>query len=361
MVTLRIDGREVAVGEGATVLEAAQKAGVSVPTMCYLPGYRNHTSCMVCLVKERQSGRFLPACSSPAQDGMDVDTCSDEVATLRKGALDLLLSEHVGDCEAPCRRVCPAGMNIPLLLRLAAAGDWPAAGELVAEAQPPCVLDQDCPAPCERVCRRGQVDAAVSIRLVTRYARTHRPDDAEGAGTGRPAAPPLRNVSVLPKLREDEKAEMLKGADPGPRVEPSAGAEAGFSAEEAVREAGRCMHCDCRKAETCLLRRYAAEYGGEQKRYRGRERTSFERIVQHPDVIYEPGKCIKCGICVRITEKAREPLGLTFIGRGFDMRVGVPFDEVVSEGLKRVARDCIAACPTGALAATRPLADEAGG
>jgi ferredoxin len=354
MLKLKIDGQEIDVAEGATVLDAAREAGATIPTLCHLPGYRHNTSCMVCLVKETRSGQFLPSCSSLAREGMEVDTRGDEVLAARKGALDLLLGEHVGDCDALCQRVCPVRMNIPRLLRFVAAEDWTAAGELVAEARPPCVTADDCAAPCERVCRRGQIDAAVSIRLVVRSAWVQAsgsaalPETTESAASAEP--PQMeRNVSVMPKFREEEKGEMLKGANPDPRTEPAA-AELGYTAQEAVAAAARCLHCDCRKADTCLLRRYAVEYDGDQKRYRGKDRVSFERITQHADVIYEPGKCIKCGICVRITEAAGEPLGLTFIGRGFSMRVAVPFEESMAKGLQEVAAKCVAACPTGALA-----------
>jgi NADH dehydrogenase/NADH:ubiquinone oxidoreductase subunit G len=76
----------------------------------------------------------------------------------------------------------------------------------------------------------------------------------------------------------------------------------------------------------------------------------FVQQTQHPDVIYEPGKCIDCGICIETASKAGEALGLTFVGRGFDVRVAVPFEATLAEGLRTAAAECVAACPTGALA-----------
>jgi NADH dehydrogenase/NADH:ubiquinone oxidoreductase subunit G len=76
-------------------------------------------------------------------------------------------------------------------------------------------------------------------------------------------------------------------------------------------------------------------------------------VDEHPDLVYEPGKCISCGICVRITEQQREEPGLTFIGRGFDVKVAVPFDKSIKEGLTISADDVVRACPTGALAFKR--------
>ena len=76
----------------------------------------------------------------------------------------------------------------------------------------------------------------------------------------------------------------------------------------------------------------------------------IREIRQHSRVIHEPGKCIKCGLCVQITEQETEDLGLSFIGRGFDVKVGIPFNGNMEEALKKAAEKCVTACPTAALA-----------
>jgi NADH dehydrogenase/NADH:ubiquinone oxidoreductase subunit G len=96
------------------------------------------------------------------------------------------------------------------------------------------------------------------------------------------------------------------------------------------------------------LRDYSIAYEANPAAYKV-DRRPYERTMTHADVVHEPGKCIACGLCVQITEKAREPLGLTYIGRGFKVRIGVPFDQKLSEALRQVGAECVAACPTGAL------------
>jgi NADH dehydrogenase/NADH:ubiquinone oxidoreductase subunit G len=95
-------------------------------------------------------------------------------------------------------------------------------------------------------------------------------------------------------------------------------------------------------------------YQASQKRFIYQERRPVKKHVQHDTVVYEPEKCIKCGICVRMTAKYGEKLGLTFIGRGFDVRVGIPFNEELDRSLEKTARKVAEACPTGALSLKEP-------
>jgi formate dehydrogenase major subunit len=123
----------------------------------------------------------------------------------------------------------------------------------------------------------------------------------------------------------------------------------GLGDEEARREALRCLSCGCRKATGCGLRRWATAYLADPYRFLGRRRR-FERDDSHPEVVYEPGKCIMCDACVRIAAEAGEQLGLSITGRGFDVSVAVPFGAPLADGLRRAARRCAEACPTGAIA-----------
>ncbi len=103
------------------LLDAARKLGIDIPALCFLPGHDPSTSCMVCVVKLAGSGRFVPSCATTAVDGMEVESETDEVRHLRRANLELLLSDHLGDCIGPCHEICPAKMNIPLMLPLRSA------------------------------------------------------------------------------------------------------------------------------------------------------------------------------------------------------------------------------------------------
>lgn len=116
MPTLTIDRRQVTVPLGTSVLDAAAQLGLEIPTLCFLDGYEPSTSCQVCMVKDLSTGRLVSACATKVVEGMRIESETDEVHSVRRTALELLLSDHVGDCVAPCFFACPAHMDIPLML-----------------------------------------------------------------------------------------------------------------------------------------------------------------------------------------------------------------------------------------------------
>jgi NADPH-dependent glutamate synthase beta subunit-like oxidoreductase/ferredoxin len=522
MIHLKIDNIEIRAEEGTTLLEAARKAGISIPSMCHLKGYGNHPACMVCLVKDNKSGAMVPSCAVKVTPGMEISASDEEVMIARRQALELLLSDHVGDCEAPCSLACPAGMNIPLMNRLIGEGRFTEALHIVKEdIALPYILGYICPAPCEKACRRKQIDDAVSVCLLKRFSAATGTDQksvslskkvntispaavkkvavigsgpaglaaayylqlygysctifdkaAEPGGTLRYSIPeeelpksiidrevdiirsmgvtfrcnttvtrqifnaeikgiydaiviatgdiaaenPPANLvdlaksgylvnekdmsSAVPgifvcgsairphkmavrsvaqgktaaesvhhflheklfekpgrifnsrfeKLLPIEFDEYLKESSKSRRVLPGAKAKEGFSPDEAVREALRCLHCDCRKQDECKLRNYAHEYHIDRKRYMVGDRKPMTRQMQHDLIIYEPEKCIKCGLCVDISSVEGEKFGMAFEGRGFDVVINTPVGTDFNEGLTHTAVKCAMACPTGALA-----------
>ena len=98
IITLKIDGIEVSVKNGATVLSAAQKLNIKIPTLCYHEDLCVAGNCRVCVV-EQLGMRGLPAsCATPATEGMEISTNSLKVRQARKHIIELLLSEHNADC-----------------------------------------------------------------------------------------------------------------------------------------------------------------------------------------------------------------------------------------------------------------------
>jgi NADH-quinone oxidoreductase subunit G len=108
-VTLTIDGTEVTVEKGKTVLEAAIQHGISVPYYCYHPGLKVDGSCRVCIVKIEKMAKLQTSCSTPCGDGMVVTTKSPEVEAARASVLEFLLLNHPLDCP-----VCDKGGECPL-------------------------------------------------------------------------------------------------------------------------------------------------------------------------------------------------------------------------------------------------------
>src|SRR5258706_4803778 len=108
-VTLSIDGRQVAVEKGKTVLQAAIEAGISVPYYCYHPGIGVDGSCRVCVVKIEKMPKLQTSCSMVCTDGMVVSTRTPDVVDARAGIFEFLLVNHPLDCP-----VCDKGGECPL-------------------------------------------------------------------------------------------------------------------------------------------------------------------------------------------------------------------------------------------------------
>ena len=101
-VRLTIDGREVEVPKGTTVLKAAESLGIEIPHLCYLEGLAPGGACRLCLV-ELDGGRLVPSCTQRVRDGMEVRTDTERVREARRFVLELMWSIHPGDC-ATCEK-----------------------------------------------------------------------------------------------------------------------------------------------------------------------------------------------------------------------------------------------------------------
>lgn len=109
LVTLTIDGRQLSVPKGTSVLKAAIEAGIQVPYYCYHPGLAIDASCRVCLVKIEKMPKLQTSCSTPVAEGMVVHTEDPEAVEGRKGVFEFLLINHPLDCP-----VCDKGGECPL-------------------------------------------------------------------------------------------------------------------------------------------------------------------------------------------------------------------------------------------------------
>jgi len=351
MVKLKINNKDFEVPESMTILQAAESAGFHIPTLCYEKGLPHYSSCMVCMVKNKITNSFLPSCSALVQEGMDIDISSDEVISLRKKAIELLLSEHRAECEAPCKIVCPAGYNIPLMNRLLAAGDFEAAVDLtLSETQSTEIVCINCQGYCENACRRKKVDIPISIRNIKLFIwqnsgvekQVHAVSDS--AVSKKESRIPKRFTSRIGKLEPEELQEWVKECTgQGIRIREIP------DFNSASKEAENCMHCDCRAAEDCRLRDHAEAFSIKDPRGKLVNAPIVKKINHHTGLIFENAKCIKCGLCVRLCENSTKEPSLCFINRGFISIISEPIGAEFDDILKTKSDEVIAICPTGAL------------
>lgn len=99
MVNLRIDGKEIQVLKGTTILDAARSHGIEIPTLCYLKDINDIGACRVCLAELKGKERLITACNNVVEEGMEIQTNSPKVRRARMTNVRLILSQH--DCNCP--------------------------------------------------------------------------------------------------------------------------------------------------------------------------------------------------------------------------------------------------------------------
>ena len=99
MVTLTVNGRQIKAPRGSTILEACRLNGIEIPTLCYDPDLRLAGSCRMCLVEAKGRPLFLASCVAPAEDGMVIETESQDIVEARRVVLELLAARHEFNCQ----------------------------------------------------------------------------------------------------------------------------------------------------------------------------------------------------------------------------------------------------------------------
>ncbi|MBQ7810614.1 MAG: FAD-dependent oxidoreductase [Clostridia bacterium] len=190
-IKLTINGTEILANNGDTVLTAAKNAGIEIPTLCHHESVKVFGACGICVVEAEGIPKLLRACSAKVSEGMVINTESERVIKARKVALELLMSDHTGDCVAPCSLNCPAGTDCQGYIKAIAEGDDNKAVEIIKEKLPlPASIGRVCPHPCESNCRRKLVEEPMSIAFLKYFAADNdmnsenpfKPEVAESTG-----------------------------------------------------------------------------------------------------------------------------------------------------------------------------------
>ncbi len=193
-VNITLNGEQLAVDAGRTILDVAREKGIFIPTLCYSDLVDPFASCFICVVEIEGRPNLVPSCSTKVAPGMSILTESARVALARRTAVELLLSDHVGDCVGPCMKACPAGIDIPGFVAHVAKGEIKEAYELIKHNMPlPGSLGRVCTRPCETVCRRQLVDEPITVCQLKRYVA----DAVEGAETSTKASRTGKKVAIV--------------------------------------------------------------------------------------------------------------------------------------------------------------------
>ncbi len=130
-VAITLNGKEIVVPSDATIRQAAMSQGIEIPTFCFDDRLKAYTSCFLCVVEVENFKNMIPACSTVVRHGMVIRTDTEAIKTTRRMALDLLLSDHYGDCIAPCEATCPSNVDVQGYIAHISNGNFPAAVKLI--------------------------------------------------------------------------------------------------------------------------------------------------------------------------------------------------------------------------------------
>lgn len=170
-IKVNINGKEILGQEGQTILDLARLAGIEIPTLCHDDRVETYGACGLCVVEAEGIPKLLRACSTLAADKMIIQTMSKRIWESRKTTLELLLSNHTGDCRPPCVFACPGNTDCQGYVGLIANGEYEEAVKLIKEKIPlPASLGRVCPHPCEDACRREMVEEPISIAFLKQFA-----------------------------------------------------------------------------------------------------------------------------------------------------------------------------------------------
>ena len=170
-INYTIDGVQVVAEPNDTILTSATRAGVEIPTLCFDARTAIYGACGICLIEVEGVPKLLRACSARPQEGYVVHTDTPRVNRARSIALELLMSDHTGDCRGPCKLNCPAMTDCQKYVGEIREGRYKDAVNTIYEVFPlPSSIGRVCPHPCEDACRRQMVEEPISIAFLKAFA-----------------------------------------------------------------------------------------------------------------------------------------------------------------------------------------------
>ncbi|MCD8300276.1 MAG: 2Fe-2S iron-sulfur cluster-binding protein, partial [Clostridiales bacterium] len=128
---INIDGKECTALPGQTILEVARENDIYIPTFCYDERMNIYGACGICVCEVEGNPKLLKSCATEVAPNMIVHTNTPRVEESRKTNLELLISNHTGDCRPPCAKACPAQTDCQGYVGLVSQGKYREALELI--------------------------------------------------------------------------------------------------------------------------------------------------------------------------------------------------------------------------------------